>query len=125
MVAKPIRALVTTLLLQRSALRHFYVREDQTARNWHHAVAMTLPRTGEYNNTKLWKIYSRNPASASSLKTKLKKRNTPYQVNDDIFAKLSSPFCCNFANMHDSFWIIGVYVKNRRIYNLTKKETNE
>ena len=53
------------------------------------------------------------------------KKNTLYQVNDDIFAKLSSPFCCNFADMHNSFWIISVYMKNRRIYNLMKKETIE
>ena len=54
-----------------------------------------------------------------------KNKNTLYQVNDDIFAKLSSPFCCNFADMHNSFWIISVYMKNRRIYNLMKKETIE
>ena len=52
-------------------------------------------------------------------------KNTLYQVNDDIFAKLSSPFCCNLADMHNSFWIVSVYMKNRRIYNLTKKETIE
>ena len=52
-------------------------------------------------------------------------KNTLYQVNDDIFAKLSSPFCCNFADMHNSFWIISVYMKNGRIYNLMKKETIE
>ena len=43
---------VTTLLLQRCALRTFYGKEDQTARNCHQAVVMTLPRTGESNNTK-------------------------------------------------------------------------
>ena len=51
------------------ALRKFYMMEDQTARNCHHAVVMTLPSTGESNNTK-WKTDSCFPTSTSSFKTK-------------------------------------------------------
>ena len=46
-----------------------------------------------------------------------------YQINNNIFAKLSPPFCCNFTNMHDSFWIISIDMENRSIYNLEKCNT--
>lgn len=44
-----------------------------------------------------------------------------YQINDNIFAKLSSPFCCNFTHMHHSLWVIGIHMENRSIYNLKNK----
>ena len=44
-----------------------------------------------------------------------------YQINDNIFAKFSSPFCCNFTHMHHSLWVISIHMKNRSIYNLKNK----
>ena len=44
-----------------------------------------------------------------------------YQINDNIFAELSSPFCCNFTHMHHSLWVISIHMKNRSIYYLKNK----
>lgn len=35
-----------------------------------------------------------------------------YQVNNDIFAPVLSPFRCHFADVHNRLWVVGIDVEN-------------
>ena len=88
----------------------------QSEAKWEVFVALRLALKERLKGTRQWPILWNQKGNE-------KQENCSYQINNNVFAKLSPPLSCDFADMHDCLRIISVHMENRGIDNLNKKRT--